>query len=267
MINEFSKYINVVREKKPLVYHITNAVTINDCANVTLAIGASPLMSFCEDELEEILSFASALVINIGTMDKSMINIVKKAGMIANRLKKPVILDPVGAGATSARKKLLEDLVKNIKFDVIKGNMAEIKSILGLNITVKGVDSIENMENAVELGKALSEKLDTTVVITGKEDVICYKKKVAKINNGHEMMARITGTGCMTASLIGSYIGAIKDGFIAATLGTLSMSLCGENAVKDLKQGEGTGSLRVGIIDKLSLLDEKQLEMGDVIFE
>ena len=128
----FGNIIETIREKNPLVFHITNTVTINDCANITLAMGGSPLMSFCKEELEEILSFSSALVINIGTMEKNMRKMVVKAGKIANKLNVPVVLDPVGAGASKPRKELVESLIKEVKFAVIKGNLAEIKTIAGL---------------------------------------------------------------------------------------------------------------------------------------
>ena len=171
-------------------------------------------MSFCEDELEDVLSFASALVINIGTMDKSMRKIVVKAGKIANKLGKPVILDPVGAGATQARKELVEKLLEKVKFAVIKGNVAEIKAIYGMkNESNRGVDSVESSDNIEEIAKELAIKYNCVIAATGKVDLVTDGKRVAKIENGDIVLGSVTGTGCMTGALIGSACGATEDYF------------------------------------------------------
>lgn len=242
--------VDKIREKQPLVFHITNTVTINDCANITLAVGASPLMSFCEEEQEEILSFASALVLNIGTMDKNMQEIVVKAGEKANKLGKPVILDPVGAGATTARKKLVEELLQKVKFAVIKGNVAEIKAIYGMeNTTNRGVDSVEELENSEEIAKILAKRYNTVIAITGKEDVISDGVNVIKIYNGTPTLGKITGTGCMTASLIGSACGAVSDYFMGTATAVAMMGIAGEMA--EAECGTRNGSMRVKILDSI----------------
>lgn len=244
--------ITKIREKNPIVFHITNMVTINDCANITLALGASPLMSFCEEELEDILSFSSTLVLNIGTMDKAMRKMAVKAGKIANKLGKPVILDPVGAGASKVRMVLVEELIKNVDFAVIKGNMAEIKSIAGIkNKNNKGVDSVENFEKADEIAIDLANKLNTVIALTGKQDVVTDGKRIAKINNGTPILGKVTGTGCMTASLIGSACAVESDYFLGATIGVSIMGISGEIAEFRLTEGQGSSSLRVGIIDSV----------------
>lgn len=261
--------IEEIREKQPLVYHITNTVTINDCANITLSMGGSPLMSFCEDELEEILSFTSALIINIGTMDKQMRKIVVKAGKIANKLGVPVILDPVGVGASKARKELIDDLLKNVKFAVIKGNLAEIKSMAGLkNMANRGVDSIETLENSDEIAKELALKLGTVIAITGKEDIISDGKRVAIIKNGTPILGKVTGTGCMTASLIGCACGSNKDYMLGTTLGVSLMGIAGELSEKTLRENEGNGTLRVKILDNIyNINKERFLENEKIILE
>lgn len=263
----FYEYLDLLRESNPVVYHITNMVTINDCANITLSIGGSPLMSFNEGELEEILSFSKAMVINIGTMDKSMMDIALKACTIANKLNVPIVLDPVGVGATKARLNFVKDLLKTVRFSVIKGNMGEIKRLLGYDAKVKGVDSNEGMEDSKKIGCILSKKLGCTIVITGKQDTICFDDKVCTINNGDKLMSKVTGTGCMTASLIGAYLAVTNESFEAGVLGTLSMSLCGEKAARSLKSNEGYGTLKVRIIDNISLLTGEELKLGDVSFE
>lgn len=264
-MNNFAKVITEIREKKPIVYQITNTVTINDCANITLAIGASPIMSFCEDELEDVLSFASSLVINIGTMDKSMRKIVVKAGKIANRLGKPVVLDPVGAGATKARKELVEKLLEKVKFAVIKGNVAEIKAIYGMkNENNRGVDSVESSDNIEEIAKELAKKYSCVIAATGKVDIVTDGERVAKIENGDAVLGSVTGTGCMTGALIGSACGAQDDYFAGAVCAITTMGIAGENAKS---VGEGSGTFRRVIMDSVyNMSEESFLESAKITF-
>ena len=175
-----------------------------------------------------------------------------KAGQTANRLGKPVVLDPVGVGATRARKELVEKLLTNVHFAVVKGNMAEIKSIYGIeNSANRGVDSIEDLENGVEIAKALAKRYDTVIAVTGKQDIISDGERVAKINNGTAILGKVTGTGCMTASLIGSACGANRDYFIAATAGVAMMGIAGEKAEEHYSVGNGNGTLRTEILDNI----------------
>lgn len=263
---QLASVVKKIREKNPIVFHITNTVTINDCANITLAIGASPLMSFCKDELEDIISFASALVINIGTMEKEMREIVVEAGKIANKLGKPVILDPVGVGATKARKKLIESLMSEVQFAVIKGNMAEIKTIYGIkNIENRGVDSVEELENADEIAKLLAKRYDTIIAVTGKQDIVSDGFRIAKINNGTAALAKVTGTGCMTASLIGSACGANRDYFVSATSAIAMMGIAGEKAEEQLSPVEGNGTLRINIINNIYNMTEARFNESQKI--
>ena len=252
MFNLLSK----VRDVNPLVLHYTNEVTINDCANITLALGASPLMSYSYEELEEIIPLASSVVINIGTMNSSYIDLFLKAGKIANKFNKPVVLDPVGAFATKSRALLVEKLINEVKFDVIKGNFSEIKYIGGFDVNGKGVDSFEEDENIDDIIKKVSKKLECVVVATGKVDVITDGEKTIKVYNGSSRLKSITGTGCMSASLIGSYLGASENKLEAASTGILTMSLCGELAGKD---NIGIGSFKVSLMDNIYNLNEETL--------
>ncbi|MBC2850134.1 hydroxyethylthiazole kinase [Cetobacterium sp. 8H] len=254
--HEIISSLEKVRKRVPLVYHLTNTVTINDCANITLAVGGSPLMSFCLEEMEEIIGFASSVVINIGTMEKSMVKMAVKVGEIANRLDKPIILDPVGAGATQARKNLLKDLLSKVKFSVIKGNMAEIKAILGLDSNTRGVDSLENEEDGVVLGEMVVKEFGAVAAITGKVDYIVDKDRHIKIENGSPIMSKVTGTGCMTTSLIASFLGVEVDRYISTVAGVLLMGISGEIASENF---EGTGSLKVAIIDNISKMNEEMI--------
>ncbi|MGL5694514.1 MAG: hydroxyethylthiazole kinase [Peptostreptococcaceae bacterium] len=248
--------INKVKEINPLVLHYTNNVTINDCANVTLAIGASPLMSFSYEEVEDIVSAANSVVINIGTMNSEYIDLFIKAGKVANKYNKPVILDPVGAFATKKRAELTNTLLNEVKFDAVKGNISEMKFIGGFDVKGKGVDSFDDGSDNTDILKKIARKLECVVVATGMVDIITNGYDVYKISNGTSKLKGITGTGCMSASLIGSFLGCTNNKLEAATMGVLSMSLSGELADKD---DIAIGSFKVSLMDNLYNLDEKTL--------
>lgn len=254
--------INKVKDVNPLVLHYTNEVTINDCANVTLALGASPLMSYSYEEVEEIVSIASSVVINIGTMNSSRLDLFVKAGKAANKHNKPVILDPVGVFATKTRKDFTNKLLNEVKFTVVKGNVAEIKNIGGLDFRGKGVDSFDNGEDISEIIKKVSIKLDCIVVATGKVDTITNGERVIKISNGTTKLKSITGTGCMTGSLIGSYIGSCEDTLDATAMGVLTMAVSGELADKD---NAPIGTFKTNLMNNIYNMSEDKLrEYGKV---
>lgn len=235
--------INKVKEINPLVLHYTNEVTINDCANITLAVGASPLMSYSDEEVEEIVSVANSVVINIGTMNSTRLKLFVNAGKAANKFNKPVILDPVGVFATKTRTDFTNKLLNEVKFDVVKGNVAEIKFIGGLDVRGQGVDSFDDGEDISEVIKKVANKLECIVVATGKVDFISDGECVIKVKNGTHKLKSITGTGCMIGSLIGSYLGAYnsleeneKKSFKkleAVAMGVATMALSGELADKN----------------------------------
>ncbi|WP_221892839.1 hydroxyethylthiazole kinase [Cetobacterium sp. 2G large] len=262
LVDEVVLALKNTKEKTPLVYHLTNTVTINDCANITLAIGGSPLMSFCIEEIEEIIEFSSSVVLNIGTMDKSMETMAVEVGKIANKLKKPIILDPVGVGATKARKNLVNALLKEIKFTVIKGNMAEIKSILNIDSLSRGVDSLEKDDSGEKLVKLAAKKFNSVIAITGEIDYIGNQEIVFKVMNGHKKMELVTGTGCMISSLIGAFLGGKNNSLVSAVGGVLSMGIAGELAEKNFI---GTGSLKVNIMDNISNLTEEIIRKNEKI--
>lgn len=245
--------INKVKEVNPLVLHYTNDVTINDCANITLAIGASPLMSFSYEEIDDIVSVSNAVVINIGTMNTEYIDLFIKAGQVANKYNKPVILDPVGVFATKKRAELTNKLLNEVKFDVVKGNMSEIKFIGGFDVKGKGVDSFDDGRDNTEVIKEIAKKLECVIVATGAIDVVTDGQEVYKINNGTSKLKGITGTGCMSASLIGSFLGITDNKLQAATMGTLCMSLSGELADVD---NIAIGSFKVKLMDNIYSLDD-----------
>ena len=249
--------IDKVKEINPLVVHYTNEVTINDCANVTLALGASPLMSYSYEEVEEVIGISSAVVINIGTMNSSRLDLFVQAGKAANKYNKPVIFDPVGVFATKTRSEFVNKLLNEVKFDVVKGNVAEIKYICGLDVNGKGVDSFDDVEDISEIVKKAAKRLECVIVATGVIDYVSDGKNVIKIENGTAKLKGITGTGCMTGSLIGSFLGIGKNRLESAAMGTLVMGIAGELA------DEGNtplGSFKVKLMDNINKLNKNLIE-------
>lgn len=266
MKNNIVQALKDVREKSPLVHQITNYVTVNDCANITLAIGASPVMADDINEVEDMVSIASALVINIGTLNSNTVKSMIAAGKKANELGVPVVLDPVGVGATPFRNKVGAELIKEVKFSVIRGNLSEIKSLYGADVKTKGVDSLEESSlNEVGLAKEIAKRWGTVIAITGAKDIITDGERVAVVENGHKIMSKVTGTGCMCTALTGAFAGVCEDAFTAALAGVVSMGIAGEKANERLVENEGTGKLRLNIIDEIyNLSPEVILERGRV---
>lgn len=268
MINSKVFFENI-KQKSPLIHHITNYVTVNDCANATLAIGASPIMSAQTLELEDIIKLSSALVLNIGTMDK--IDAFLQAPKYANKHNVKIVLDPVGAGATQKRNEIIDEILKNSSFSVIKGNLSEILSIAKVSSNTKGVDVSEkdkniNIEEIVNIAMSLAKEQNCIIAITGKEDIIADSKRAYIIRNGVAFMSKITGTGCMSASIIGSFIGANDDDLISTVIAISSMGIAGELAYEKTKN-LGSGSFRTALIDNLSNMDEKTFERYNKIEE
>ncbi|NRY60284.1 hydroxyethylthiazole kinase [Clostridium beijerinckii] len=275
MSNEISikigSLLNEVRNKKPLVHNITNYVTVNDCANILLAIGASPIMADDIKEVADITKISSALVINIGTLNERTIESMITSGKKANELNIPVVFDPVGAGASDFRNSTTKRLLEEVKISVLRGNMSEIKFISGLGSTTKGVDASENdartgNDEGVDVAKSLAKKLQCTVAITGATDIISDGERVVILENGTKMLSNVTGTGCMTTALIGAFCGACSDYFIGAVSGIISMGISGEIALD--KAGKiGTGSFHIAIIDAISNLTSDIIEKMNKIKE
>ncbi|MGL4762007.1 MAG: hydroxyethylthiazole kinase [Sarcina sp.] len=248
--------INEVKAKTPLVVHFTNDVTTNDCANVTLAIGASPIMSSYLEDVEDIVKIASSIVINIGTINRETEKVFKEVAKFAKIYNKKIVLDPVGVFASPKRFQYVKELLEINDFTVIKGNLAEIKAIGGMKSRGQGVDSLDNDINIEEI-KKLSRELNTILAITGKVDYITDGQKVIEISNGTTKLKSVTGTGCMSASLIASYLGVCDSNLEAAAMGVLTMSLSGELAEKER---QGIGSFRVSLMDEIYLLTEDKLK-------
>lgn len=253
-----------VKEKNPLTHCITNSVTINDCANAVLAIGGSPFMAEDAEELEEVVTIADVLVINIGKLSKDQVEAMKISAKTANKTNTPIVLDPVGVGVTELRNRTTLDLIENYNITAIRGNISEVKAIAKLvgvideNNTAKGVDvniddmiTEENLPANGELIKELAAKLNTTILASGPIDILSDGKTTIAIDNGDDMMPLITGSGCMLSSIVGSCVGGSTplEGSLVAIL---AMNIAGEKArAKVDEKDEGTGSFRAYLIDYL----------------
>lgn len=250
-----------LRKKVPLVHCITNYVTVNDVANILLACGGSPIMADDLAEVSQITAISSALVINIGTLNARTVESMIKAGKTANEKGIPVVLDPVGAGASTLRNETVSRLLKEIKFTVIRGNMSEISYIAGLKVATRGVDSNEsdNKNDSLSVAIAVAKSHACVAAITGAIDVITDGKKVAKIANGVPLMSKVTGTGCMLSAVIGAYIGANSDTYSATVKAVASMGIAGELAYERTKD-IGTGNFHIAIIDEMSKLSDESID-------
>lgn len=258
-----------VRQKIPLVHCITNYVTVNDVANALLACGGSPIMADDISEVAEITALSNALVLNIGTLNERTVASMIKAGKTANEKHIPVVLDPVGAGASQLRNATTKKLLKEIQFSAIRGNLSELSFVAGLQVSTRGVDSSEadSGNDPAAVAKAAARQYACVVAITGAEDVVTDGTKLVKIQNGVPEMSRVTGTGCMLSGLIGAYLGANSDALGAVSSAVASMGIAGELSF-EANCGKGTGSLRIGILDALSRLDDELLaQKGRVTYE
>lgn len=266
---DFEKALELVRNRMPLVQCITNFVTVNDCANIILAAGGSPSMAHDIREVEEVVSGAQALVCNMGAIEDTDAMVL--AGRRANQLGVPVVLDPVAAGGTKLRREAAARLLKEVHFSVIRGNASEIRSISGEQATGSGVDvsvsdviTEENLKENADRIRQFAKRIDTVIAVSGKIDVVSDGKRTMVIRNGCPVMSRITGSGCMLTSLIGTFCGAMpKEPFEAACTAIAAMGVSGEIAERlRLKKGTGNATFRTDLIDAVFNLTGKQLMEG-----
>jgi len=253
MLNAYA-ILKKVREEKPLIHHITNWVTIYDCASIVRAFGALPVMAHAAEEVEEMASIASALVLNIGTLTPTLVESMLRAGKAANKKKIPVILDAVGVGATKLRTESALRIIREVKLAVIKGNSAEIGVLAGVKASVRGVEAAGLQGNPIEVALRLAHKTHTTVALTGKQDVITDGKKTMLCNNGHAMMGCLVGTGCMAASVIAAFCAVEGDPVKASTAALSCFGIAGELAAR---KARGPGTFKERLYDSVYNLDEK----------
>lgn len=259
-----AKNLAAVREKKPLIHNITNYVVMNYTANALLAMGASPVMAHAQNEVEDMASFAGALVINIGTLEDEWIASMLKAGKKASELNTPIILDPVGSGATALRTNAAKTIIEETRLSVIRGNASEILSLRHADSKTKGVDSIHSVDEATQTATVLARELNTALAITGPVDLVTDGERVVRVSNGHPLMGFVTGTGCTATTVIGAFL-AVDDDPVSATATALAFfGLAGEVAGQ---KAEAPGSFMIGMLDALYTITPEELEAGCKIEE
>lgn len=248
-----------VREKRPLVHHITNYVTVNDCANITLCAGGSPVMADAPEEAAAMAAIASSLVINIGTLHASQIESMILAGRTANERSIPVVLDPVGAGATRFRTETAQRLLEELEITVLKGNPGEIGIIAGVEAEVRGVDSCGMNGDPLMIARRLAKSLGITVAVSGPTDIVTNGKQTLLVENGHTLMGSISGTGCMAASVTGAFCAVSKEPVTAAAAALAAFGIAGERAAT---VAHGPFSFRMALFDELANLTPQDLAAG-----
>ncbi len=257
-----SDNLKQVRKKRPLIHNITNYVVMNYTANALLACGASPVMAHAAEEVEEMVSLAGALVLNIGTLTPQWVEAMLRAGKKANALKVPIVLDPVGSGATRLRTDSAKRLARELSIQVVRGNASEVLSLAKKEVQTKGVDSLHSVEEAEGAAIALAKELKTTLAITGKVDLITDGKRICRVHNGHEMMGTVTGTGCTATVMIGAFLAVDPDPVEATTTALAYFGLAGEKAALHAK---ASGAYQIALLDALFSIDEEELRRGSKI--
>jgi len=249
--------LSKIRSASPLVHNITNYVVMNTSANALLAVGASPVMAHALEEVETMVGYAGALVLNIGTLSPAWVEAMLRAGKAAKARSVPIVLDPVGAGATPLRTDTALKLLEEVSPSVVRGNASEIRALGGSLASTKGVDSTDSVESAIEAAKALVERYSLVVSISGPTDVIVSKTQIARVHNGSPLMTRVTGMGCTASALTGAYLAVEASHFEAAAQAMVVTGIAGELAAS---QSAGPGTFQVQFLDALYALNQAQIE-------
>ncbi len=255
MMIPISDMMSKVRVAKPLVHHITNYVTVNDCANICICAGGSPVMTDEYEDLRDMVKLASAVVINIGTLNSRTVASMVAAGETANAEGKPVILDPVGVGATPYRNHVARILFDNVRFSVIKGNAGEIGILAGVGGQVRGVDSVSGGDGTA--ARELAKISGAIVGMTGETDYVSNGERTLALSNGHSLMDRVSGTGCMASSVVGCYVGACGASLESVASGISAFTIAGELAAK---KSSGPGTFKANLFDSLYGLTPEQAQ-------
>lgn len=246
-----------LKESRPLVHHITNYVTVNDCANITMFIGAAPVMAEAPEEVSDMVSMAGALVLNIGTLRKEQVESMIIAGRRANELKVPIILDPVGAGATRYRTETAQNLLRELRVSIIKGNAGEIGTLVGAGGSVRGVDSAGISGDPIEACRTLARGTGSTVVMSGATDIVSDGAVTLLVENGHQLMGRISGTGCMAASLLGAFAASSDDHVLSSVAALAAFGIAGERAAV---KSTGPYTFKLHLMNEVAALTPGDLE-------
>ena len=249
--------VDIIRKKSPLVHNITNYVVMNNTANALLALGASPVMAHAEPEVADMVGISGALIINIGTLSDRWIKSMFIAAARAKELNIPIVLDPVGVGATAYRTRTARELIHTVPPTIIRGNSSEIMALCEQDVATKGVDSTSASDLAIDSAMALGREFSSVVCVTGEVDYIISGESLISVKNGHPMMPRVTGLGCTATALCGAFAAVNPDSVLAAAHAMAVMGIAGEMAAEAAK---GPASLQVNFIDALYQLSETDIQ-------
>jgi hydroxyethylthiazole kinase len=250
--------LRALRERKPLIHQITNYVVMNETANATLALGALPVMAHAAEEVEEMVALAGALVLNIGTLSPDWVEAMLVAGKAANANGVPVVLDPVGAGATRYRTETAKRILDQVDVAVLRGNAGEVATLVGVQAEVRGVESVDAGADATDLARAAARTLGVVASVTGPVDHVSDGERVLAVANGHPLLASITGTGCMSTAVTGCFLAvAAERPLEAAAEALVAFGLAGEAAAREAK---GPGTFHAGLYDALAGLDPDAID-------
>ena len=255
-MSQYKAILEMVHEIHPLVHHITNYVTVNDCANITLSFGGSPVMAHAHEEVADMVGIANALVLNIGTLDPYQVKAMYLAAEAAEERNIPIILDPVGAGATPYRTEVAKDLLSEFPIAVVKGNAGEIGTLAGVQAGTRGVDSAGISGEPIFVAKELAEAEGVIVAMSGATDIISDGNRVVLVKNGSPLMGGISGTGCMSASLVGSCAGVTSDYLAATATALCAFGIAGEHAAL---HADGPLSFKIRLFDAVHKLKPETL--------
>jgi len=248
MFDHINQIINRLKQGRPLVLNITNHVTMDFIANGLLCVGASPVMSHAKQDIEDLIKLASVVVINIGTLDDAFLSLCEQTCRLANALNKPIIFDPVGAGASVYRTSASQRLIEQFEIAIIRGNASEIMALSGRSLTTKGVDSVSSSQSAMESAQELTNTRETTVVISGEMDLIVEADNVVSLTCGSPLMPLVTGTGCLLSAVVGAFHAIEPNRVAAATAAVLFYGVCGEIAARQTCK---PGSYKTAFLDAL----------------
>jgi hydroxyethylthiazole kinase len=246
-----------LRERKPLVHQITNYVVMNETANATLALGALPVMAHAREEVEDMVALAGALVLNIGTLSPHWVEAMVAAGRAANTHGVPVVLDPVGAGATRYRTETAKRVLDEVDVSVLRGNAGEVATLVGVEAEVRGVESMGAGGDPAELAREAGRTLGIVASVTGPVDHVSDGERVIAVANGDPLLARVSGTGCMSSAITGCFLAVAESPLEAAAEALVAFGVAGEDAAREAK---GPGSFHVALYDALAALDADTLD-------
>jgi hydroxyethylthiazole kinase len=254
-----AELLDRIHQRHPLIHHMTNWVVMNDTANATLALGALPVMSHAKEEVAEMVAAAGALVLNPGTLYPDLVEAMIIAGKRANERGVPIVYDPVGVGATKYRNDTADLILKELNLAVVRGNSGEVGALAGAGGEVKGVESVQGVADPAGVARELAKRRATVVAITGKRDIVSDGTRVFGVDNGHELLKTVTGTGCMATTVIAIFCAVESDKLLAAAAALAAYGLAAQQAARGAR---GPGSFRTALLDCLYNLKPADVEKG-----